>query len=83
MATQCQVLPEVHRTSFHFLQVVGPRFSLSKEPIREWLSNPSRPGFWTWGGWWLASEGNFSPNDCIEVAITDSQVAFEFKIRWV
>ncbi|RYD67458.1 MAG: hypothetical protein EOP83_02780 [Verrucomicrobiaceae bacterium] len=82
MATECEVLPDEHRMSFHFFRVVGPRDTLSKEPIRRWLSDPSRPGFWTWGQWWLASEGNFSPKDCIEVAITDDSVAFEFKVRW-
>ncbi|RYD65184.1 MAG: hypothetical protein EOP83_07915 [Verrucomicrobiaceae bacterium] len=83
MAEHCTVLPDEHRMDFHFFRVIGPRFSLSFNPLREWLDDPTRPGFYCWGQNWLASAGNLSPRDCIEVAITDPDVAFEFKLRWV
>jgi hypothetical protein len=82
MAQEVAVFPEEHRLNFFFYRVVGPRHTLAFAPIRAWLDDEARPGLYTFGQHWLASEGNFSPRDCIEVAITDEAVAFEFKLAW-
>lgn len=83
MAEECDIFPEEHRSNFSFFRVIGPRHSLAVEPIREWMNDQSRPGLYAFGQKWLASEDNFSPRDCIEIAITDPNVAIEFKLRWV
>lgn len=82
MAQRVNIIPSEYLDSFLFFRVIGPRHSLSFDPIREWLEDESRPGFYSWGQHWLASEDNLSPRDCIEVAITDHHVGFEFKLRW-
>jgi hypothetical protein len=82
MAVYHELLPPPYHDEIAFFRVIGSRGSLDKETISAWLDDPARPGQWSWGQWWLAIEGNLSPRDCIEVFITDPDVAVEFKMRW-
>lgn len=80
MADEVRIFPDEYRNAYFFYDITCADALATLSVIRGWLSDEMRPGMWTLG---RVLEGHEHEPNRISLAITDPNVAFEFKMRFI
>lgn len=79
MAIKASVFPVELRDSFTFFEMTAENGPKRLAEIEKWLADPARPGFYGVAGTWF---NIYNVPHAFQLAITDPDVAIEFKLRW-